>query len=88
MSVKKYRKLPVVVEAIHHNSEFFQSSLDFINSNGGHAALMLDGRISIETLEGTMIGEDGDYVIKGINGEFYPCKKDIFDKSYELTEGE
>lgn len=39
--------------------------------------------ISIDTLEGTMIANKGDYIIRGINGEFYPCKPDIFEKTYE-----
>lgn len=41
---------------------------------------------SIPTLEGTMIAGAGDYVIEGINGEYYPCKADIFHKSYEAIE--
>ncbi|MES9681709.1 hypothetical protein ABWK22_02090 [Gottfriedia acidiceleris] len=40
----------------------------------------------IETLEGTMKASLGDYIIKGVNGEFYPCKPDIFDKTYEAIE--
>lgn len=40
-------------------------------------------KIEIETLEGTMTASVGDYIIKGVNGEFYPCKPDIFDKNYE-----
>ena len=39
--------------------------------------------IKIETLEGTMKASVGDYIIKGVNGEFYPCKPDIFEKTYE-----
>ncbi len=40
-------------------------------------------RIVIPTLEGNMVGEIGDWIIKGVKGEFYPCKPDIFDTSYE-----
>lgn len=40
-------------------------------------------KIEIKTLEGTMTANIGDYIIKGVNGEFYPCKPDIFDKTYE-----
>lgn len=39
--------------------------------------------IAIETLEGTMIAAHGDYIIRGIQGEFYPCKPDIFEQTYE-----
>ena len=42
--------------------------------------------MTIEILEGTMTANVGDYIIKGVNGEFYPCKPDIFEKIYELIE--
>lgn len=44
--------------------------------------------LEIETLEGTMTARPGDFVIKGVNGEFYPCKPDIFLKTYEPTDAE
>ena len=44
-----------------------------------------DGRLLIATLEGGMHADTGDYIIKGVNGEFYPCKPDIFAKTYELV---
>lgn len=43
--------------------------------------------LRIDTLEGEMTAQLGDYVIKGVNGEFYPCKPDIFEKTYEPVEG-
>lgn len=46
------------------------------------------GGINIETLEGTMLANEGDYIIKGVSGELYPCKPDIFEKTYELLEVE
>ena len=42
--------------------------------------------VFIETLEGTMRADPGDYIIKGVNGELYPCKPDIFAKTYELVD--
>lgn len=45
------------------------------------------GEITIHTLEGDMTASKGDYIIKGINGEFYPCKPDIFAKTYEEVIG-
>lgn len=48
-------------------------------------ALKLECEVRINTLEGEMIGNAGDYLIKGVNGEFYPCKPDIFHKTYEKT---
>lgn len=43
-------------------------------------------KLVIDTLEGLMTASAGDFIIKGVNGEFYPCKPDIFEKSYELVE--
>ncbi len=42
-----------------------------------------NGTITINTLEGKMTASEGDWIIKGVNGEFYPCKPDIFEKTYE-----
>ena len=47
-----------------------------------------DGAIAIKTLEGTMEASPGDWIIKGVKGEFYPCKPDIFAATYELVESE
>lgn len=85
----KYRKKPVVIEAREFSSELA----------GRHIAEWCGGRYEIErkpsdpsdfsetitipTLEGNMIANRGDMIIKGVNGEFYPCKPDIFDKTYE-----
>ena len=46
----------------------------------------VNGSPFIRTLEGDMTISKGDFVIKGVNGEFYPCKPDIFEKTYELAE--
>ena len=50
-------------------------------------AVKLTRRVSIETLEGVMVGEIGDYLITGIKGEQYPCKPDIFEATYEMLNG-
>ena len=47
------------------------------------AARRIKKRVEIETLEGTMVGNVGDWLIRGVGGEFYPCKPDIFEKTYE-----
>ena len=86
----KYRKKPVVIEAVQVPPEgesfsdeeqdwLFQSDRDF--DNGG------DGSLYIHTLEGTMTAEPGDWVIKGVKGELYPCKPDIFEATYEPVDG-
>lgn len=84
----RYRKKPVVVEAIQFtgvasvNSMIEAWGYDFVN----HTFLdELSNTLSISTLEGEMQVSFGDFVIKGIANEFYPCKEDIFKASYELA---
>lgn len=93
-SPTKYRKKPVVIEAMYNDGEIetISAILDWINGgNGakGPATYDLTGKpsmsIHIETLEGVMRADVGDFIIKGVNGEFYPCKPDIFAKTYEAA---
>lgn len=85
----KYRKLPVVVEAIQFldNVEALTEISEFA---GDKVVVSYDDPnvpvLKIETLEGTMKANVGDWIIKGIRGEFYPCKHDIFNKTYEEVE--
>lgn len=84
---KVYRKKPVEIEAIQFEDtpEVLSELSDFINNQD----LRVDYKdpenpvIKIETLEGVMKASVGDYITKGVNGEFYPCKPDIFNKTYE-----
>ena len=83
---QQYIKRPVVVEAV----QFSMDSLDhirtlteFMKDADFDINYLNDGKIYIETLEGTMCAQEGDYVIKDIKGEFYPCKPDIFKLTYE-----
>lgn len=55
----------------------------FVDMNNGTA---VTGTLKIRTLEGDMIAAHGDYIIKGVKGEFYPCKPDIFEVTYETVE--
>lgn len=88
--MKKYRKKPIVVEAIqwngvnrgevemfcgHDNAEFKVEIL-----SGSTLGLQL----IVKALEGDIVANRGDYIIKGICGEFYSCKEEIFEKTYEL----
>lgn len=76
----KFRKKPVVIEAIQFLGDMnLQKCLDFIGSNceGDNT------RIVIETLEGAMTCQPFDWIIRGVKGEKYPCKPDIFDATYE-----
>lgn len=85
---KKFRKKPVVIEAIQLTKENVVEVLSFCNSSGNIVASNEDEMgISILTLEGTMTANTGDYIIKGVKGEFYPCKPDIFEQTYEEVDG-
>ena len=88
----KYRKKPVVIEAIQFREGNFQEILNFSLGKAkrriayeGNTPIETD-TIDISTLEGVMNATEGDYIIKGIENEFYPCKPNIFEKSYELVE--
>ena len=81
--VKKYRKKPVVIEAIQWTGENYEAVASFIGEDLPQSD---DGEcLYIETLEGTHCASPDDYIIKGIKGEFYPCKPDIFEATYELA---
>ena len=78
----KYRKKLVVIEAIRFIGSNYEEIRDFIGQN----TLCSDLSIVIPTLEGDMVAQKGDYIIKGVKGEFYPCKPDIFAETYEKVE--
>lgn len=85
----KYRKKPVVIEAIKIPllNESSEELCNWAENEGfENYTSERDGTIAIETLEGIMIGSPGDYIIKGVKGEFYPCKPDIFEMTYEVAE--
>lgn len=87
----KFRKKPVVIEAMTYDGtqDGMKAVLDWINQNGGSAkrGVWPQGPvIFIETLEGAMAALSGDWIIKGVQGEFYPCKNDIFEQIYEPAE--
>lgn len=76
------RKKPVEVEYVQWTGENRQEVLSF--SNKVLWSCTSEGAVlTISTLEGTMTASIGDYIIKGVEGEFYPCKPDIFHKTYE-----
>ena len=77
--IKKYRKKPVVIEAI----QWIGNNLSEIDKFIGRTVDNKETTLVIHTVEGDMEASIGDYIIKGVNGEFYPCKPDIFDKTYE-----
>ncbi|MNW28136.1 hypothetical protein D3C74_49500 [compost metagenome] len=78
----KYRKKPIVIEAIRWTGY----NLDQVTTFMGGWQYSDGGRLFIGTLEGSMAAEVGDYIIRGVAGELYPCKPDIFEKTYERVE--
>lgn len=91
----KWRKKPVVVEAVRLEDNRFAiiDAVEFVFNRGLTSSesdsdivvnnIMGQGGLVIPTLEGDMKANFGDYIIKGIKGEFYPCKPDIFHATYE-----
>jgi hypothetical protein len=83
----KYRKKPVEIEAVRFRRNNWNDILEFTN-NTAHTLIIERGinKIAtciIPTLEGEHIASEGDYIIRGVKGEFYPCKPDIFEMTYE-----
>lgn len=90
--IKKYRKKPVIIKAVLWDGlntseikEFCGDNARFTYYDDAWKARVgpVIADLNIETLEGTHHATIGDYVIKGVHGEFYPCKPDIFEKTYE-----
>lgn len=77
--IKQYRKKPVVIEAIQWN----EKELMLLNEFVSDSLLIVANNVIIRTLEGDMKVNNGDYIIKGVKGEFYACKPDIFEQTYE-----
>lgn len=89
----KYRKKPVIIEAI----QWLDNTTEIIRFCGNKCSYNVEDsawkvgkgtsheELIIHTLEGDMIANRNDYIIKGVNGELYPCKPDIFEKTYEVV---
>ena len=77
----KYRKKPVVIDAFcWKDKPCFPEGFEKLH---GIARITDDEKLAITTLEGTITADNGDWIIKGIKGEFYPIKNDIFLETYE-----
>ena len=87
-----YRKLPISIEAMQWRPDDPETTgylIGWLTANGathrcgwdsgGHTTLVL------RTLEGDMTARPGDWIIRGVRGEFYPCAEDIFNETYEAT---
>lgn len=84
MEAQKYRKKPVVIEAMRWDGGPL-SQADIVTWSDGTVSGWFDDHyyLRVETLEGRMRAEPGDWIIRGVQGEFYPCKPDIFEATYE-----
>lgn len=78
-----YRKKPVVIEAVQLIGENFAEVIGFCPDAVYHTN---PPEIVIPTLGGNMIASPGDFIIRGVRGEYYPCKPDIFEATYDLVE--
>jgi len=82
----KFRKKPVVIDAV----QLTDSAFDSAHPNPEHIAGVVYDPLNrcayIDTLEGRMTANLGDWIIRGVKGELYPCKPDIFEKTYEKSE--
>lgn len=94
----KYRKLPVIIEAVELKFTHYsiKKCIEFMGQNVDTSSYETDRRfddyvaqvssrgfLEIDTLEGVMKASEGDFIIRGVNGEFYPCKPDVFNRTYE-----
>jgi hypothetical protein len=95
--IRQFRKKPVIVEAVQLDNLNVPCVVRWIGEDKAKMNLESDeawklGKappifsVTICTLEGDMKAVPGDYIIKGVGGEFYPCKPDIFEKTYEAVE--
>ena len=87
----KYRKKPVVIEAVEWTGENLKEIITFMGLHetarnfvwDKYEAFVRVHGLKIVTLEGSHFATIGDFIIKGVQGEFYPCKPDIFEQTYE-----
>lgn len=86
----KFRKKPIVIEAVQFDGNNHKEVLSFVypdlSEDALNGATIMRLPIVIETLEGDMTASRFDWIIKGVNGEFYPCKPEIFEKTYEAID--
>jgi len=78
----KYRKKPVVIEAFQYRAGEQNGVLNE-DVMAGRVRYPEDGTMLIQTLEGVMCAQPGDWIIRGVKNELYPCKPDIFEQTYE-----
>ena len=85
--MQKFVKKPVVIEALQYDGENIEAIENFVGKKLSTVmSSNVDVNLIIPTLEGDMKASKGDYIIKGIKGEFYPCKPDVFKSTYNVVE--
>jgi hypothetical protein len=83
-----FTKRPVTVEAHQFTAESRERVADWCNGHTTWNTVFKQWNLEIPTLEGTMLANEGDWIIRGVRGEFYPCKPHIFDETYISATGE
>ena len=87
--IQNYKKKPVVIQACQFTRSNFDEIKEFTNQSAHSLTIerRIDGKCTciIPTLEGEHIASENDFIIKGVHGEFYPCKPDIFKETYEIA---
>lgn len=83
----KFRKKRVVVEAVHWDGKQFSEVPKWLGKAMREFEVFMEGKfVKIKTLEGLMTANPDDWIIRGVNGELYPCKNEIFQKTYESVD--
>lgn len=80
----KFRKKPIIIEAVHWLGEKISEPW-FCEAEERKITRISGNMLVIGTLEGTMIARYGDWIIRGVKGELYPCKPEIFEATYEIV---
>ena len=87
--MSRYRKRPVVIEAFKLGTDKYPQWFFDLGLHAGIVRERVCGPVEIETLERTYIANVGDYIVRGVSDELYPCKPDIFERTYEeVDDGE
>lgn len=83
MEIKQYIKKPVTIEAIQLTDKNHLEIIQWLSSYEVESYILNSSEFYVKTLEGDMKANIGDYIIKGVKNEFYPCREDIFKMTYE-----
>lgn len=86
MTVRRFRKKPVEIEAVQYTVTNINEIWDWAGADVVYGPTETNTSAYITTLEGRMEAKPGDWIIRGVQGEFYPCKPSVFQKTYEAVE--